>query len=88
MTTVTDPRDPYVNEALDEVYFRRSALSFNEARHLAAQHAAETIGNWGRTRYKGFTDLRLHDHEEPWDDVTCDLVDVWVFTTYEGTYRS
>lgn len=85
MRTMT--RGPYVNEARSEVYYPVSDYSCNEARHQAANHAFETIGAWGRSRYRGRMDLRLHD-EEDWEECeSCPSEPTWAFEMYEGSYR-
>jgi hypothetical protein len=80
-------RGPYVSEDGPEVYLPVSDYTLNEARHEAAQFAQDTIGGWGRARYLGKGNNRLHDHDEPWDKDDCAFEAVWTFETYEGTYR-
>jgi hypothetical protein len=80
-------RGPYVEwDDGTEVYFPISDYTLNEARHEASLHAAETISAWGRSRYIGKRDIALHDHDQMTDD-ECPIEPVWVFETYEGTYR-
>jgi hypothetical protein len=64
-----------------------ASVPLNEARTIAAGHAADTIGGWGRSRYTGKRDVPLHDHDE-WECCeACPSVAAWCFEVYEGTYR-
>lgn len=81
-------RGPFVSENGPEVYLPVSDYTFNEARHEAAQMAAEMVGGWGRSRYTGKREIALHDHDG-WSDecAVCSPEPTWCFETYEGTYR-
>ena len=76
-------RGPYVNEMLSEVYYPASEYTLNEARHEAAGHARETVGDWARTRYDGLQELALHDHDEWEECTTCPAEPTWAFAIYE-----
>jgi hypothetical protein len=84
---MTDKRGPYVNELQSKVYLPVSDYTLNEARHEAALHAQDTIGDWGRSRYEGKPKIQLHDHEDYEMCNRCPYEAVWAFETYEGTYR-
>ena len=80
-------RGPYVGEDGPEVFLPVSDYTLNEARHEAAQHAQETIGDWGRTRYLGKRSVSLHEHDWGETECSCESEPAWEFETYEGTWR-
>lgn len=85
------PRGPYVSEYTQEVMFPIADYGFNEARKAAASYAAD-MDPWIRSRFLRIDNLPCHDHSEweylPDESDECSPEDVYVFETYEGTWRA